>query len=252
MKLSRVLVSSAALSLAFACSESPTETTTGGLVPSFKKCPTPGHPSCDDGGDPNSTTVAYDLLSLGVDPGVYGDGGSYEALRQDCLADPARSIMLVPPVKMPATVVIAETEFVLPPPPECPATGRVSIHLPGDELDPALDGDYGANEPSFTTNKNGKVRATGWMRPTFNLVWACGELEFCNFVWTDGFKETTGAVGSREVTITGSCARLYAGGLNTVPFEPDGVLEDDGICDADDGILGFLVAITVTVTEETQ
>jgi hypothetical protein len=136
--------------------------------------------------------------------GVYGDGAAYPGEpSQSCGG--GRQVRLVAPDGMPGTVA---------PPPVCPASGRSKLHFPDNPLSGDLD-PYGASEPAYEI-RGGRVRPTGWMSPTLNYYWDnCSGSTGCNFVWTDGVLDVTGATAS----ITATCAKLYIG-QNVVPVSP--------------------------------
>lgn len=234
----------AALSLAFACSELPSEAVTedDASSPLFKPGGCKGN-SCGGGGDDPAPTVTKNLLptwdGTQTTPGVYGDGN--DGIAQAC---PDHAVTLVPPPEgMPA----------LPPPAVCDESGRVQVHLPGDPL--AGDGQYGEPGPSFDVHKKtGKVRPTGWMRPALNLFWDCpgADSSYCNFVWTDGLATTENG----HTSVTGSCALLYVdytgkpiaplSGLTCTPEDSDGNPIFDGFGDL--VTTGFLLELHVDLT----
>jgi len=253
--------------LAFACSESPTEATLDGLAPSFKKCPTPGHPSCGGGEDPPPDPTVITATLAVLNPGVSSDGGDYDGdnvtdrfrLQPQCSPD-GRSMSLFPGAATPSNPAPPVPDLA--DPSTCngdqPGGGWVFIHLP-DLLAIGANGCIGqpvdlpaagvqcpfAQRPAFQvkTKGNGDVilQARGAFAPTAHYFVMDDNGERFDYVWQNAQVVVDGS----SYTFTADEALLYVGhsfvceGPNP---SPEGEI-DDGCT-----VINLPINIEVTVT----
>jgi len=240
----------AALGLAFACSESPTETTLDGMAPLFKPA-CPGHPSCGEDPPPDPTGITATL----TDPagaGVFSDGG--EPYLGDNVTDrfklvpqcaDGRTISLVGVAALPDGLDADQSM--------CnggPQGGWVFFRLPDlfdieNDCGPLFGGD--PDEcfpliPSFTTNKNGKVRASGAFAPNAQyFVQDTNSGERYEFLFQDGSVDVDLEAGTWH--FTANTANLYIGHQFVCEGDnSEGGTENPTACDP------FDLAVDITVT----
>ena len=248
----------AALGLAFACSESPTDATRNGMAPLFKgkACdPEDTRPKCQgDDPPPPDPTALKATLENPAGAGVFSDDQGKADYDGD---DVTARFALVPQCANSRTmslVGVADLPDELQNQSTCndaqPGGGWVFFRLPNLF---EIDNDCGPDDcpfpkiPSFTTNKNGKVRATGAF--ALNAQYFVQDTvsgERFEFLFQDGSVEVTGNPPD-SWHFTATEAHLYIGHQFVCEAkqgeDPAGDPTDPGRCK------DFPLEVNITVTQ---
>lgn len=106
------------------------------------------------------------------------------------------------------------------------------------------------SHPSYTTNRNGKVRPTGAFAPNLHFFFSVPDDAHYDFVWTDGAVALEDLNGTEVKHVTANNAHLYRGGMNPVCAPdpaPDQV--DQDLCPGGEARVDFFLPLDVKVVE---
>ena len=252
------LIILACLGFAAACEEQPTEVTSDEVAPQFAPRWCSPWPSCkDDSAAEDPPPVSALVTDPASGAGVYSDqfsGAGYAVYtpedgvttRVDLKVLCTRELNLALPTS-PAAIGILDGVSI----PTCNDPGWMFLRLADlTTMGACSEGTCWPSHPSYTTNRNGKVRPTGAFAPNLHFFFSVPDDAHYDFVWTDGAVALEDLNGTEVKHVTANNAHLYRGGMNPVCAPdpaPDQV--DQDLCPGGEARVDFFLPLDVKVVE---